>query len=152
MSLYPSAQTTTSHTKSFPCHCTSTFFILCYSFNLSLSLFLPSSITPCQVRTLTLTYNKPMLCPNCVFDNPPDMVFCGKCGLRISHECPNCQSMMPLSFQFCGRCGSHLVVAAMDMPLTDELSASPTTLEEKTLERTPPPPLKTRSWFQDQHQ
>ncbi|MBU0705551.1 MAG: zinc ribbon domain-containing protein [Chloroflexi bacterium] len=29
-----------------------------------------------------------MQCPNCSYDNPPGMKFCGMCGTRLARACP----------------------------------------------------------------
>ncbi|MCA9966029.1 MAG: zinc ribbon domain-containing protein, partial [Anaerolineales bacterium] len=31
-----------------------------------------------------------MRCPNCNFNHPPDMRFCGMCGTRLKQICPGC--------------------------------------------------------------
>ena len=49
-----------------------------------------------------------MICSNCGYDNPRDMLFCGMCGSQIAQECPNCQSGLPLDFRYCGKCGIAL--------------------------------------------
>ncbi len=49
-----------------------------------------------------------MNCPNCGFDNPPEMNFCGMCGTRLKTTCLNCHQANPYMFKFCGHCGVSL--------------------------------------------
>ncbi len=72
-----------------------------------------------------------MKCPECDFDNPDGMVFCGRCGAKlriipdtISTEipCPECEATMPINATFCGRCGYHLQSYSSD---SDSSPASP---------------------------
>ena len=49
-----------------------------------------------------------MKCPNCGFDNPPGMKFCGMCGTRLARACPACGFANPPDFRFCGQCGAPL--------------------------------------------
>ncbi|MBN1579381.1 MAG: zinc ribbon domain-containing protein [Anaerolineae bacterium] len=49
-----------------------------------------------------------MRCPNCDYDNPPEMKFCGACGTRLPRRCPDCGFENPADFGFCGRCGARL--------------------------------------------
>src|SRR4029077_2890634 len=44
-------------------------------------------------------------------ENPKDMDFCGKCGIRLTNRCPKCGFENPSGFDFCGRCGSSLTGA-----------------------------------------
>jgi len=50
-----------------------------------------------------------MKCPNCGFDNPPGMKFCGMCGTRLARACPACGFANPPDFRFCGQCGRLLI-------------------------------------------
>jgi len=50
-----------------------------------------------------------MKCPNCGFDNPPGMKFCGMCGTRLARACPACGFANPPDFRFCGQCGTPLI-------------------------------------------
>ena len=52
-----------------------------------------------------------MRCPDCGFDNPEEMKFCGECGtpLRLPHRCTRCGFENPPRFKFCGACGSPLI-------------------------------------------
>jgi len=49
-----------------------------------------------------------MKCPECKFQNPDDMTFCGKCGSKIALICPKCGFENPDGFSFCGQCGESL--------------------------------------------
>jgi hypothetical protein len=75
-----------------------------------------------------LAYNYRMLCPNCGFDSPNDMFFCGSCGTHIARECHVCQSVMPLVFQFCGKCGTRLEKEHFDL-LSSKVTAHHSALE-----------------------
>ena len=62
-----------------------------------------------------------MKCPNCGFENPVTMKFCGMCGEPIAQNCTNCGTLNPIAFRFCGNCGSPLAGgttrAAVQLPL-----------------------------------
>jgi class 3 adenylate cyclase/tetratricopeptide (TPR) repeat protein len=49
-----------------------------------------------------------MICPQCKFDNPEEMLFCGKCGTKLEAMCPECKFTNPPQFAFCGNCGQSL--------------------------------------------
>ena len=49
-----------------------------------------------------------MKCPNCDFESPPEMRFCGMCGTSLTRTCPECQFVNPVNYQFCGMCGTLL--------------------------------------------
>lgn len=49
-----------------------------------------------------------MKCPNCEFENPEGMKFCGECGAKLEYICPNCSFSNPPQFKFCGECGHEL--------------------------------------------
>jgi class 3 adenylate cyclase/tetratricopeptide (TPR) repeat protein len=49
-----------------------------------------------------------MECPDCSFDNPEGMKFCGNCGAPLCNICPSCSSSNPVQFKFCGNCGIPL--------------------------------------------
>ncbi|MBI3795844.1 MAG: zinc ribbon domain-containing protein [Deltaproteobacteria bacterium] len=49
-----------------------------------------------------------MRCPNCSFDNPTDMNFCGKCGTALALHCLQCGFNNAPDFAFCGKCGAAL--------------------------------------------
>ena len=46
-----------------------------------------------------------MKCPQCAFDNPEGINFCGECGNKLEKICPDCKSPNPPQFKFCGNCG-----------------------------------------------
>lgn len=49
-----------------------------------------------------------MKCPNCEFESPPEMRFCGMCGISLTITCPACQFVNPVNYRFCGNCGTPL--------------------------------------------
>jgi hypothetical protein len=53
-----------------------------------------------------------MRCPNCGFDNPEGLKFCGECGTPLTAPCPTCGFANPPQFKFCGDCGASLVPAS----------------------------------------
>jgi ribosomal protein L40E len=57
-----------------------------------------------------------MKCPNCQFENPEGVKFCGECGSKIEKICPNCNSSNPPQFKFCGECGHNLTNPAAPAP------------------------------------
>jgi class 3 adenylate cyclase/tetratricopeptide (TPR) repeat protein len=64
-----------------------------------------------------------MLCPNCGFENPGGMKFCGQCKTPLALVCPNCHFENPPGFKFCGQCttalGSESIKPAVpDPPVT----------------------------------
>jgi hypothetical protein len=50
-------------------------------------------------------------CPQCAFENPPAMAFCGRCGTRLAFTCPSCGFANPKEFAFCGKCGARVAEA-----------------------------------------
>ncbi len=46
-----------------------------------------------------------MKCPDCSFDNPPTMKFCGDCGAKLPAVCSACGTEVVAGFKFCGQCG-----------------------------------------------
>lgn len=57
-----------------------------------------------------------MKCPNCDFESPSEMRFCGMCGTSLTRTCPQCLFVNPVTYHFCGMCGT---------PLNGEAAASP---------------------------
>jgi class 3 adenylate cyclase/tetratricopeptide (TPR) repeat protein len=57
-----------------------------------------------------------MQCPNCRFENPEGMKFCGECGSKLELKCPNCGFGNTISFKFCGECGHKLSAPAEPVP------------------------------------
>ena len=51
-----------------------------------------------------------MQCPECQFDNPDGVKFCGECGNALQLACIHCNSVNPPGFKFCGECGCELSV------------------------------------------
>ncbi len=63
-----------------------------------------------------------MKCPNCSFENPPEMNFCGKCGTPLVRECPKCSHKNPPDFKICEKCGERLDI---DIELPSYANRSP---------------------------
>jgi class 3 adenylate cyclase/tetratricopeptide (TPR) repeat protein len=67
-----------------------------------------------------------MQCPNCQFENPEGIKFCGECGAKLERRCPSCNSASPPNFKFCGECGHKLDVpvetAPKDLSFDEKLS------------------------------
>ncbi len=78
-----------------------------------------------------------MKCPNCGFDSPPEMKYCGRCGTRLAQVCPSCNFANPLDYRYCGMCGARLteepVAEQPQLPLV-AASALPTALPVGQLE------------------
>src|SRR6267378_648542 len=47
-------------------------------------------------------------CPQCAFESPSGMRFCGRCGAALAARCPHCGAEAPPDFRFCGHCGKGL--------------------------------------------
>ncbi len=58
-----------------------------------------------------------MKCPECGFESPPTMRFCGMCGARLTRVCSACGFANPLDFKFCGMCGNALPEGLGDQPV-----------------------------------
>jgi len=82
-----------------------------------------------------------MKCPNCGFDNPPGMKFCGMCGARLARACPACDFDNPPDFFFCGQCGAALTEDPTLAPLT-KLSILQSPSRQITKPPSPPTPLE----------
>ncbi len=67
-----------------------------------------------------------MRCPQCEFDNPAGMRFCGQCGAALAPRCPQCAAEVPAGFRFCGQCGASLGAAARPAAGPGFAPASPT--------------------------
>src|SRR5688500_18095667 len=50
----------------------------------------------------------PPRCPQCAFESPSGMRFCGRCGAALATLCPHCGAEAPPDFRFCGHCGKSL--------------------------------------------
>src|SRR5215510_5304745 len=61
-----------------------------------------------------------MRCPDCGYDNPEEMKFCGECGtpLQLQHRCARCGFENPPRFKFCGACGTPLIGQPRASPST----------------------------------
>ncbi|MFL6261286.1 MAG: adenylate/guanylate cyclase domain-containing protein [Thermoanaerobaculia bacterium] len=57
-----------------------------------------------------------MKCPQCQFENPAGMKFCGQCGTKLTASCPQCGAEVPPGFKFCGECGSPLGATRPEAP------------------------------------
>lgn len=65
-------------------------------------------------------------CPNCGFDSPAGMHYCGRCGTHLVQICLNCRFANPLDFLYCGMCGTRLAEPAAGLPV---LTSFPAPLE-----------------------
>jgi len=77
-------------------------------------------------------------CPQCAFENPPAMAFCGRCGARLASLCPSCGFANPEGFAFCGKCGARVAEAPAPTlqsapAFASSRSYTPTHLAEKIL-------------------
>ena len=74
-----------------------------------------------------------MRCPQCSFDNPPGMVFCGRCGSTLAALCPSCGLGNPEGFAFCGKCGARLTPGPLPPSTQPPRFASPEAYTPKHL-------------------
>lgn len=90
-----------------------------------------------------------MKCPECSFDSPDGMAFCGRCGIRLQAVadtisgdvcCPECEATMPASAAFCGRCGYHLQSRACPPEQPSQAAAVVETPRDAPLATTGPAP------------
>jgi class 3 adenylate cyclase len=72
-------------------------------------------------------------CPQCTFENPPAMAFCGRCGTRLAALCPSCGFVNPDGFAFCGKCGARMAEAFAPPPQSSPALASPQSYTPKHL-------------------
>src|SRR5712691_3844885 len=49
-----------------------------------------------------------MRCAKCNYDNPPDALFCMKCGTKVENHCSSCNTVNPADAKFCRKCGGAL--------------------------------------------
>jgi class 3 adenylate cyclase len=68
----------------------------------------------------------PVQCPQCQYENPPGMKFCGECGTRLQATCPACQAPNPPTHKFCGECGAALGTTARPSAPAAPAPAPPT--------------------------
>ncbi|MGZ9222036.1 MAG: AAA family ATPase, partial [Anaerolineales bacterium] len=73
-----------------------------------------------------------MNCPNCGFNNPSGMRFCGSCGTRLTVACAECGFANPLDYRFCGMCGTRLSGDA-EQPVSEQTVFLPKTEDEPFL-------------------
>ena len=74
-----------------------------------------------------------MTCPQCAFENPPAMAFCGRCGARLASLCPSCGFANPEGFVFCGKCGARVTAAPAPALQDSPAFASPRSYTPKHL-------------------
>jgi class 3 adenylate cyclase len=74
-----------------------------------------------------------MRCPNCGFENPEGMKFCGQCASPLSRRCPQCGFDNPPGFAFCGQCATPLTEPPPAPRPQAPLSYTPSHLAEKIL-------------------
>jgi class 3 adenylate cyclase/tetratricopeptide (TPR) repeat protein len=67
-----------------------------------------------------------MKCPNCQFESPEGMRFCGQCGAALPQRCPSCGAEAVPTFRFCGRCG-HSLLTPSEASTAHATSATPST-------------------------
>jgi hypothetical protein len=80
-----------------------------------------------------------MHCPQCGFNNPEGMNFCGECGAALTNHCPQCGFENPPRFKYCGECGTSLT-GQMPTPsstLPKTLHVQP---DDQPTQIEPPPP------------
>jgi len=73
-----------------------------------------------------------MRCPNCGFENPTGMKFCGQCATPLTGPCPQCGFANPPGFAFCGQCATPLT-AAPSLAAPSPQTYTPAHLAEKIL-------------------
>jgi class 3 adenylate cyclase len=76
-----------------------------------------------------------MKCPNCQFDNPEGMNYCGKCGSLLTLACPSCGYQNPARVKVCKQCNRKIVHndIVSDYARRSALEYTPRFLLEKTL-------------------
>ncbi len=84
-----------------------------------------------------------MQCSQCQFENPPEMKFCGQCGIGLRLLCASCGVELPPNFKFCGQCGAAvepLSASAPPSPPSQAETTSPAVLlPDSATEPSPPP-------------
>src|SRR5215469_9171532 len=64
-------------------------------------------------RRCSMSYApRPMQCPSCKTDNPPDAVFCEQCGSKLEMVCPACKAAVSPGARFCKKCGTAVTASA----------------------------------------
>src|SRR6516165_8649481 len=56
---------------------------------------------------------RPMQCPSCKTDNPPDAAFCEQCGSKLELVCPACKGAVSPGARFCKKCGSAIAASGL---------------------------------------
>ena len=74
-----------------------------------------------------------MTCPQCAFENPVAMAFCGRCGTRLASLCPSCGFPNPEGFAFCGKCGARVAEASTPHRQSPPACTSPRSYTPKHL-------------------
>jgi class 3 adenylate cyclase/ribosomal protein L40E len=59
-----------------------------------------------------ITRETKVLCAKCNHDNPPDALFCMKCGAKVEVGCFSCGTANPTDANFCRKCGKALEAGA----------------------------------------
>ena len=75
-----------------------------------------------------------MPCAKCNHDNPPDALFCMKCGAKVEIGCSSCGTANPADANFCRKCGKALEAGA-PASLPTPAAAAKTPRVEVTPER-----------------
>ncbi len=65
-----------------------------------------------------------MRCPNCDFEVPFELRYCGNCGAALKRVCPNCEYANPVDYNFCGMCGLRLADLSR-APLPEAVAGTP---------------------------
>ena len=75
-----------------------------------------------------------MRCPQCQFENRPEVRFCEACGVQLALVCSACGTAVPADRKFCGACGQALAVVPQPAPRFNlPQSYTPKHLAEKIL-------------------
>ena len=84
-----------------------------------------------------------MKCPNCDYDCPPEMRFCGMCGAALTRACSECSFINPINYRFCGMCGAALTPQD-PAPVRSRAAAprpsTPAAVTPRPTSKPPPPP------------
>src|SRR5256714_7346689 len=72
-------------------------------------------------------------CPQCAFESPAGMRFCGRCGTALAARCPHCGAEAPPDFRFCGHCGKSLEDAPAAPAAPEHAGYTPKHLADKIL-------------------
>lgn len=84
-----------------------------------------------------------MKCPQCQFDNPAGMKFCGQCGAKLGVSCSQCGAESPPGFKFCGECGASFSTTGLQAPPA-QASPAPSGAKAPTVQSYTPPHLAER--------